>query len=82
MAYRGEYMNPLRFRLEKERERLQINWNIIEQDYVLSWVLISIGLVWATSEVSQGINLVQLIFLISFGIGITIPSSGHYAKDT
>ena len=31
-------MNPLRFRLEKERERLQINWSIIEQDYVLSWV--------------------------------------------
>jgi predicted nucleotidyltransferase component of viral defense system len=43
MAYRGEYMNPLRFRLEKERERLQINWNIIEQDYVLSWVLYGIA---------------------------------------
>lgn len=30
---------PLRIRLEHERKRLNIPWNVLEQDYVISWVL-------------------------------------------
>lgn len=48
--------------------------------YVLCWVLLSISLVWITSEVSQGINLVQLIFLISFGIGVAMSSGRTLVK--
>ncbi|WP_114661812.1 O-antigen ligase family protein [Polynucleobacter necessarius] len=39
---------------------------------VLSWGLFAIFLTWTTSEISQGINLVQLIFWICFGVGSTM----------
>ena len=32
-------MIPLRKTLEAERKRLQVPWNVLEQDYLLSWVL-------------------------------------------
>lgn len=34
---------PLRLRLEQERTRLKAPWNVLEQDYILSWVLIGIS---------------------------------------
>lgn len=32
-------MKPLRMRLEEERKRTQVPWEVIERDYLLSWVL-------------------------------------------
>ena len=36
-------MKPLRTRLEQARSRLGIPWEIIERDYLLSWILAGIG---------------------------------------
>ncbi len=36
-------MKPIRKRLEKVREDTGLSWEIIERDYILSWVLIGIG---------------------------------------
>ena len=36
-------MRPLRTRLEEARQRLGIPWEILERDYLLSWVLAGIG---------------------------------------
>jgi predicted nucleotidyltransferase component of viral defense system len=36
-------MKPLRLRLEQARRRLGIPWEIIERDYLLSWILAGIG---------------------------------------
>jgi predicted nucleotidyltransferase component of viral defense system len=36
---------PLRFRLDEERKRTNIQLNILEQDYLLSWVLYGISMV-------------------------------------
>jgi hypothetical protein len=56
------------------------NKNQIFIAHALSWALLSISLVWATSEISQGINLVQLIFFISFGIGVAVKPVRSYLK--
>ncbi|OQB82622.1 MAG: hypothetical protein BWX88_03835 [Planctomycetes bacterium ADurb.Bin126] len=36
-------MKPLRTRLEEARKRLGIPWEVLERDYLLSWVLAGIG---------------------------------------
>jgi predicted nucleotidyltransferase component of viral defense system len=36
-------MKPLRSRLEEARKRLGIPWEVLERDYLLSWVLAGIG---------------------------------------
>lgn len=36
-------MRPLRTRLQEVRRRLGIPWEILERDYLLSWVLAGIG---------------------------------------
>jgi len=36
------YLKPLRRRFQEERIRLNISWEIIEQDYILSWILAAI----------------------------------------
>jgi predicted nucleotidyltransferase component of viral defense system len=36
-------MRPLRTRLEEARKRLGIPWEVLERDYLLSWVLAGIG---------------------------------------
>jgi len=36
-------MKPLRTRLQEARQRLGIPWEVLERDYVLSWVLAGIG---------------------------------------
>ena len=36
-------MRPLRTRLQEARQRLGIPWEILERDYLLSWVLAGIG---------------------------------------
>ncbi len=36
-------MKPLRTQLEQARKRLGIPWDIIERDYLLSWILAGIG---------------------------------------
>ncbi|MFQ5792713.1 MAG: nucleotidyl transferase AbiEii/AbiGii toxin family protein, partial [Acidobacteriota bacterium] len=36
-------MNPLRTRLQEARKRLGLPWEVLERDYVLSWVLAGIG---------------------------------------
>ena len=38
-------MRPLRTRLEDIRRRLGIRWEVLERDYLLSWVLAGIGAV-------------------------------------
>jgi len=35
-------MKPLRKRIEEERERTKLQWEIIERDYIVSWVLAGI----------------------------------------
>lgn len=36
-------MEPLRKRLEEARKNTRLPWEIIEKDYILSWVLAGIG---------------------------------------
>jgi len=36
-------MKPLRNRLQEARKRLGIPWNVLERDYLLSWILAGIG---------------------------------------
>ena len=36
-------MKPLRTRLQEARRRLGIPWEVLERDYLLSWVLAGIG---------------------------------------
>jgi len=36
-------MKPLRNRLQEARKRLGLPWEVLERDYLLSWVLASIG---------------------------------------
>ena len=36
-------MRPLRTRLQEARQRLGIPWEILERDYLLSWILAGIG---------------------------------------
>jgi len=35
-------MKPLRKRIEEERDRTKLQWEIIERDYIISWVLAGI----------------------------------------
>jgi predicted nucleotidyltransferase component of viral defense system len=39
----SHYIKPLRVRFQEERSRLGITWEIIEQDYLLSWMLAAIS---------------------------------------
>jgi predicted nucleotidyltransferase component of viral defense system len=43
-------MRPLRTRLEEARTRLGVPWDVLERDYLLSWVLAGIGQVDALRE--------------------------------
>jgi predicted nucleotidyltransferase component of viral defense system len=36
-------MKPLRLRLEEARKQLGIPWEVLERDYLLSWILAGIG---------------------------------------
>jgi predicted nucleotidyltransferase component of viral defense system len=36
-------MRPLRGRLEEARVRLGVPWEVLERDYLLSWILAGIG---------------------------------------
>ncbi len=36
-------MNPLRIRLQEARKRLGIPWEVLERDYILSWILAGIS---------------------------------------
>jgi len=36
-------MKPLRTRLEEARKQLSVPWDVLERDYVLSWILAGIG---------------------------------------
>jgi len=43
-------MKPLRIRLQEERKRLGLPWEVIERDYLLSWILAGISRVDALRE--------------------------------
>jgi predicted nucleotidyltransferase component of viral defense system len=43
-------MKPLRTRLQETRERLGLPWDVLERDYLLSWVLAGVGQVDALRE--------------------------------
>ncbi|MEW6073603.1 MAG: nucleotidyl transferase AbiEii/AbiGii toxin family protein [Planctomycetota bacterium] len=43
-------MKPLRTRLQEARQRLRVPWEILERDYLLSWVLAGIGQVDSLRE--------------------------------
>jgi predicted nucleotidyltransferase component of viral defense system len=43
-------MRPLRLRLEQTRKRLNIPWDVLERDYLLSWMLAGIGQVEALRD--------------------------------
>jgi predicted nucleotidyltransferase component of viral defense system len=43
-------VKPLRSRLEEARKRLGIPWEVLERDYVLSWVLVGIARVGPLAE--------------------------------
>jgi predicted nucleotidyltransferase component of viral defense system len=36
-------MKPLRKRLEEKRKEIGLSWEIIERDYILSWILAGIA---------------------------------------
>jgi predicted nucleotidyltransferase component of viral defense system len=36
-------MKPLRNRLQEARRRLGIPWDVLEHDYILSWILLGIS---------------------------------------
>jgi hypothetical protein len=40
---KAESMRPLRARLEEARKRLGTPWEVLERDYLLSWILAGIG---------------------------------------
>jgi len=44
-------MKPLRTRLEEARKRLGIPWEVLERDYLLSWILAAIGQVGSLRDV-------------------------------
>ena len=39
---KGRALKPLRTRLQEARQRLGIPWDVLERDYLLSWVLAGI----------------------------------------
>ena len=43
-------MKPLRSRLQEARKRLGIPWEVLERDYILSWILAGISHVEALRE--------------------------------
>ena len=43
-------MKPLRLRLEEERKRLGIPWDVLERDYLISWILAGISHIDALRE--------------------------------
>lgn len=43
-------MKPLRTRLQEARERLGLPWDVLERDYLLSWVLAGVGQVDSLRE--------------------------------
>ncbi len=43
-------MKPLRTRLQEARKRLSVPWEVLERDYLLSWVLAGIGQVESLRE--------------------------------
>jgi predicted nucleotidyltransferase component of viral defense system len=43
-------MNPLRTRLQEARKRLGLPWEVLERDYLLSWILAGIGQVDSLRE--------------------------------
>ena len=43
-------MKPLRTRLQEARQRLGVPWEVLERDYLLSWVLAGIGQVAALRQ--------------------------------
>jgi predicted nucleotidyltransferase component of viral defense system len=43
-------MKPLRNRLQEARKRLGLPWEILERDYVLSWLLAGVGQVEALRD--------------------------------
>src|SRR6516164_1718449 len=43
-------MKPLLLRLEQARKRLGIPWDVLERDYLLSWMLAGIGQVAALCD--------------------------------
>ena len=50
-------MRPLRTRLQGARKRLGLPWEVLERDYLLSWVLAGIGHVdtlWDTLVLKGG----------------------------
>ena len=49
-ARHGSTMRPLRTRLEEARQRLGIPWEVLERDYVLSWILAGMSDVKALHE--------------------------------
>ena len=43
-------MKPLRTRLQEARKRLGVPWDVLERDYLLSWILAGIGQVGSLRE--------------------------------
>lgn len=43
-------MKPLRTRLQEARKRLGLPWEVLERDYLLSWILAGIGQVGSLRE--------------------------------
>lgn len=43
-------MKPLRLRLEEARRQLQMPWEVLERDYLLSWILAALGRVTALED--------------------------------
>jgi len=62
-------MKPLRNRLQEARKRLGIPWEILERDYVLSWLLAGISKV--------GVLRDTLVFSHSIALAAYTTNSGY-----
>ena len=60
-------MKPLRSRLQVMRERLGVPWEILERDYILSWLLVGINHVKSLREtlVFKGGTALKKCFLVT-----------------
>jgi predicted nucleotidyltransferase component of viral defense system len=71
-------MKPLRNRLQEARKRLGIPWEVLERDYVLSWLLAGVSRVDALRDtlVFKGGTALKKCFLATTAFPKILTSQG------
>jgi predicted nucleotidyltransferase component of viral defense system len=80
----GYSMKPLRIRLQESRARLGLSWEILERDYVLSWVLAGISHVDSLRDtlVFKGGTALKKCYFGDYRISEDLDFSGLKAVPT